>query len=138
VIPSRPDLLGQHADMRERLRAVEVGARRIRALPGDVTTTPWFALDKATGWTGDAFWRIAAEVVQLRGTLTGPAGWADLATAATLPVDVLPAVTLLLVAVAGDNRAIPVEVTSAGLLRPRRAGQTGDVVRLDPVVWPRG
>lgn len=138
--PARPraDSIEDLRKTRERVRALEVGAHPVRSLASLAQTTPWISIDRAAGWTGTVAWRIASNVVQLRGTLTGPAGWASGVLAAVLPADALPSWQLTLVGISGTGKLIRVLVSPSGELRPYRDDAASVQVVIDPLRFARG
>ncbi len=134
----RRDAIDDLSKLKDRARALETGAHPTRNLGAPGATTPWFTLARGAGWTGTVQWRIASNVVQLRGELTGPAGWATGALAATLPADALPSWPMTLVGLSGAGKPIRVLLEVSGQLKPYRDDAGSVIVVIDPLRFPRG
>src|SRR5262245_44769419 len=93
-------------------------------------TTPWFPLDKATGWTGSVYWRISRSIVQLRGTITGPAFWTDNTLAFDMSVDVIPAWPLDLVVMHANRKPTYLHFDTNGAVTAFRADDGSDGIQL--------
>jgi hypothetical protein len=133
-----PDPVDELSRLLERVRAVETGAHPVRSISGLAQTTPWFSLPKRTGWTGASSWRIASNVIQLRGTITGPGAWVTGDVAADVPADIIPAWPLTLVALSGAGKLIRVLIEASGAVKPYRDDIANTSVVLDPLRYQRG
>ena len=133
-----PDFVDEHDNHEVRIKALESGAHPVRFDLGNGITTPWFPVDKAPGWTGSGYWRLARSIVQLRGTLTGPAGWGDNTLIFDMTPEVIPAWPLDIVVMHANKKPTYLHFETNGGVNAFRADGGSDGIQLDSVRFPRG